>query len=636
MLSFIRDNVQSVLIRFIVGIVALVMLSFGVSSFQDQGINVIATVDGHDIKLENYRYAFEQEQRRYRERYQDQADEAMKAANVSAQVVQRLINSSLVIQSAKDNGFTVTDAELANEIYANQAFQTDNRFDAEKYSTLLKSNRMDKISYELDLRNSLLSSKYQTFLEAGATISQSWLKKEFDKYQTEMDIRLIEIRPEMFAKDISLTDTQIEEYYGANPNQFKQKEQYRIQYFLLSREDVQGQVKVRDREIEKYYAKNKKKEFTTKEAFKSRHILITTPRDKNAEAMQEAKQMAQAAYEQIKANSSLFAALAKSISNDPGSAVQGGELGWAEKGTFVPEYENAVRGMEKGEIAPPFLSTFGYHIVQLQDTRQAQEQPMESVRSEIIKGITAKKAERRLKNKVNKLLKALETQSLEATAQGVDKEVITTKAFDDGTQLESLGYSYQLYTEMKGKKENDKGNFVVNGDKGTLVYQVSEVIPAKTKAFETIKDEAKAFAEREAMAQKADEKLSEYQAQASSKEAFEQLATTLKITPQDLTFKLTDPQVGSVRDVKRFQTSIYKMKKGETQSFAASGQRFLVYLSKKQISSTKKDEEELQKLKQQLREQKAQVLLNALVQERLKQAEVEYNSSMIQALNINI
>lgn len=64
-----------------------------------------------------------------------------------------------------------------------------------------------------------------------------------------------------------------------------------------------------------------------------------------------------------------FAALASVTSEDPGSATQGGDLGWTGPGTFVPQFEETLNGLEEGEISEPFRTQFGWHIVQLMGKR---------------------------------------------------------------------------------------------------------------------------------------------------------------------------------------------------------------------------------------------------------------------------
>ena len=65
-----------------------------------------------------------------------------------------------------------------------------------------------------------------------------------------------------------------------------------------------------------------------------------------------------------------FAGLAKTTSEDPGSAAEGGDLGWTGPGTFVPEFEQNVGALKEKEISEPFKTQFGWHIVQLLGRRE--------------------------------------------------------------------------------------------------------------------------------------------------------------------------------------------------------------------------------------------------------------------------
>ena len=98
---------------------------------------------------------------------------------------------------------------------------------------------------------------------------------------------------------------------------------------------------------------------------RARHILITTN-----EVLDDgsARQKLVEIREQVVAGDD-FAAVAKAISEDPGSAVEGGDLGWQGPGTFVPEFQAVLEELEIDEISMPFKSPFGWHIVQLRERR---------------------------------------------------------------------------------------------------------------------------------------------------------------------------------------------------------------------------------------------------------------------------
>jgi peptidyl-prolyl cis-trans isomerase C len=87
-----------------------------------------------------------------------------------------------------------------------------------------------------------------------------------------------------------------------------------------------------------------------------------------------------------------FEDLAKKNSKDPGSAANGGDLDWANPTSFVPEFSTAMTGLKKGETTPtPVKSQFGFHIIKLEDTRQAQFPAYEEVKGQIDQSLSQKK-----------------------------------------------------------------------------------------------------------------------------------------------------------------------------------------------------------------------------------------------------
>lgn len=128
---------------------------------------------------------------------------------------------------------------------------------------------------------------------------------------------------------------------------------------------------VTDAEIQAAYDKAKAE--AVEPEYRARHILVKT------EA--EAKKLIADLGKKAK-----FEDLAKKHSQDPGSAKNGGELDWANRGSYVKEFSDALAGLKKGETTKtPVKSQFGYHIIRLDDTRQPQIPPLETVRGEIVK-----------------------------------------------------------------------------------------------------------------------------------------------------------------------------------------------------------------------------------------------------------
>jgi peptidyl-prolyl cis-trans isomerase C len=145
-------------------------------------------------------------------------------------------------------------------------------------------------------------------------------------------------------------------------------------------EEVAGKAEPTDAEIQKFYEKNKEAQFTTPEQRCVRHILFNKDQKQKAEDVK--KQLEDGAD---------FAKLAKEYSQDPGSAKKGGDLGCLGKGETVPPFEEAAFGAEEGEIVGPVKTEFGYHILEVTDSKPKQTRPLSEVESQIRSQLAAQK-----------------------------------------------------------------------------------------------------------------------------------------------------------------------------------------------------------------------------------------------------
>ncbi|ARP95930.1 peptidylprolyl isomerase [Bordetella genomosp. 13] len=128
---------------------------------------------------------------------------------------------------------------------------------------------------------------------------------------------------------------------------------------------------VTDAQVQAQYDKLKQEQ-SGKSEYKVRHILVKD--EKNANDI----------LAQVKSDKSKFEDLAKKNSQDPGSAERGGDLGWAPPTNYVPPFADAVSKLKKGELADkPVQTQFGWHVIQVEDTRPVQFPPLDQVRPQI-------------------------------------------------------------------------------------------------------------------------------------------------------------------------------------------------------------------------------------------------------------
>ncbi len=635
MLNLIRDNVQSFGVKFIVAVVAIMMLTFGLSTYQNQGINTLAEVDGVEIRLENYQRVYEHEERQLREQYQENTEQFIKIFRLKSRVMQQLINNAVLLKNARINGLEVSDLELAMAVYENPAFQTDNRFDQKKYDRLLKNYRTNKIAYEKDLRESLLTQKYLNFLNSGISFSRKYVESEYKRFNTELDVQMIELIPELFADQVKITEKQIKSYYESHKTDFEQKKQFVIDYLLLTADDMKDKVIVRDKEITKYYDKHKNTEFSIKESYNSRHILIPVEGKQEAKDDEKAKKQADRIYAELRKNKENFAKLAMAHSADPGSKKNGGNLGWVTQGSFVQAFEQTVASLKKGEISKPVKSQFGYHIIELIDRKEARIRPLDEVKDEITDAVRSGKAKRRLKNKVSKLLKVEEgaiKASMQELATTMGKKVQQTKSFDDEQKLEGLDYSYSLYTALASKALGDRDSFELAADEGMIVYEIRKIIDPFIKPLEEVKTQVQMFARQEAEKAFVKQKGIELAKSIKNKKQYDKLIKLLKTKATAIKFKLVDnnQEAGNMD----FKTGVFKMSPGDIKLITKGQSDVLVYLNSKTEPQEIVKDDEIKTMENQIQRQKATVMLNGIIANTRKETEIKYNQKLLQALQI--
>ena len=186
-----------------------------------------------------------------------------------------------------------------------------------------------------------------------------------------------QLRDEIIAREVFMQEAQLR---GLDATDDYKAQIELARQSILIRElfaDFQTKNPVTDADIkaeyDKFAASNSGKEF------KARHILV----EKEADA--------KAIIAQLKKGGK-FEDIAKKSSKDPGSGANGGDLDWAAAGSYVPEFSEALAKLEKGKMTEtPVKTQFGYHIIRLDDTREAQLPKFDEVKPQIAQQLTQQK-----------------------------------------------------------------------------------------------------------------------------------------------------------------------------------------------------------------------------------------------------
>ena len=170
------------------------------------------------------------------------------------------------------------------------------------------------------------------------------------------DIEYVTIATEPFKADMEVTEEEIESHYQANSAQYMTEEMVSVNYLELDAEEVANNIDVSEEAALEYYERNKDG-YRKPEQRKAAHILVTGD---------DADEKIADIQARLAAGES-FAELAKAESEDPGSASQGGDLGWVSPGDMVEAFDEALFDMETGAVSDPVETEFGVHLIQLEE-----------------------------------------------------------------------------------------------------------------------------------------------------------------------------------------------------------------------------------------------------------------------------
>jgi peptidyl-prolyl cis-trans isomerase D len=482
-------GLKLVLLFVIVAFIATSFFYFGSSSLRGDSARSAApaTVNGEDIPAAR----FQRMQRNYLEYYrrayrQDITPEMAERMGLAQQVVSDLIQEALIIQQAKREGITVGDEELRLRIQSIPAFQDDGRFSRDRYLAQLKQARIEPGEFEAEVRRDLVRQKVEVLVKDGIKVSDAEVEQAYMARfeRVRADWASVESAPLM--AQVTVSDADAEAYVKTHEAQFTRPERRRIEYVLIAPKAFAKVVP--DADAEAYY-KEHRAEFERPKRLKTSHILVRVPPTGGSEAENKSRAKIEEAIRRARAGED-FGKLAKELSEDTATASQGGDLGFVGKGEMVPQFEDAVFALKKGEISPqPVRTPFGYHAIMVSDVQDSGVQPFRDAAVKIKEKLAAERSERAAQAKADEAKPALTAAkefAAEAKKLGVDSKEATV-ARGDG--LEGTGRDPQLEETLFGLAVGGV-SLPVKTSGGFVIARVAESFPAGVPPFAEIKDKA--------------------------------------------------------------------------------------------------------------------------------------------------
>ena len=377
MLQTIRDKFTGWIAIFFIGLLALTLvISFGNMEQTPLQDNVVITVNGEEITLFEFQEEFSNKLAEFQDLLGDEVPEVLEQT-IKESAGEDLIIRVLLLDYLSNNGYRVSPEYVAELIRTNESFQLGGVFIRENYEAILASQGVSVDQFENDLRLQLEINQLRRGLIETAFMTNAEFTQFIELQMQERSGQVLIIDSSRFKDQVNVDPSEVNDYYQNNIDLFQSDEELDVEYLEINIEDVAQQVQFSGDEIRDYY-KNNLDRFVSNEERKSSHILVAIDEDTTDE--QAAKLIKEI---QTKLETETFEELAKQYSDDPGSAAQGGDLGWAETGLFVPEFESALFSMNVGETSEVVKTDFGYHLIRMDDIKPGQQQAFEDIEYEL-------------------------------------------------------------------------------------------------------------------------------------------------------------------------------------------------------------------------------------------------------------
>lgn len=396
----------------------------GYTNFQE-GDSALASVNDESITQQEYDNALRMRLDELRGALGAQFDPALfDAPELRQAVLDEIIHTRVLALAANDAYFATSDQRLRDTISRIPSVQADGRFSNALYREALAAQGLTPAMFENQLRRDLAVQQVLSPLADSVFLPESSLQRLIAAVTEERQIQLKAIAAKQFESSIELSDADLKAYYDANQARFEVAESVDVDYVILDEQKLSTDIQVSDADLQSYYEQNKAR-FGQAEQRRASHILVLIPEGASADEKAQLRQQAEGLANQAKAEEADFAALAREHSEDPGSAQQGGDLDWFERGMMVKAFDDAVFSLQKGDVSNVVESEFGFHIIKLTDIQPAVAKPLEAVKDQILTEIQQQQSARRFAEQAEHFTNQVyeQSDSLEPVASAMNLQV---------------------------------------------------------------------------------------------------------------------------------------------------------------------------------------------------------------------
>ena len=545
------------------------------------GKGIIAKVSGENITVEQVRETARQMAEQQAQQYGKNASMLLPflIQQDTQRAVDQLIGREALLTQAQHLGFKATPEEIKDELqhghYATVFFPGGTFIGEAEYQGLLQQHNLTPAMFEDNVAKEILIGKMQALITGSASVSDAAIRQEFTKENMKVKFEYAVLKQDDIKKGLHPTTEELKAFYDSHQKSYANSipEKRKIKYAVLDTGKIQAGVQVTHDDLQAYYNAHRD-QYRVAEQVKVSHILIKTPLagsdgKVDEKGVAEAQRRAEDLLKQLKAGAK-FEDLAKKNSEDPGSAKEGGSLGWIGKGRTVPEFEKAAFSLPKGQMSDLVKSSYGFHIIRVDDKQDAHMKTLDEVKGEIEPILKQQKTQDIAQKQAEDLLQQAKTQGLDAAAAAKGVSVVTSDFFSRRDLVPGLGPAPQFMDAVFTAGEKSPPE-MASTSQGFAVFQLLAVKPPATPTFEEIHARVETEFENERSSTLLTQKTQELSDRAKTDHDLKKAAKELGATVKTSEFVLPDGQVPDIGSMTGGASVAFSMKPGDISGPIDSG-----------------------------------------------------------------
>jgi peptidyl-prolyl cis-trans isomerase D len=386
MLQNLGDKLKSQrwLATIVLGMLALLFAiwgAYGVVNLSFGAPDYALKVNGERISSQTINRAWQDRQAQLQQMLNGSELTDAQRDEMQQRLVDDYVRRTLLRQRADEDGYRATPGQLREAITSEPAFQVGGKFDPRAARMMLAQMGMSEDAFYRERKEAIAVGQLNQAIEMSEFMTPTELARVYALENEQRELRYMVLPADRFSSGIKIDDAKIQAWYDSHPSDYMTPESVHLKFAELRLDALTPKITVKPEDLQEYYDKTKAR-YSEGEKRHAHHILISIAEPKDAKADAAALARANQIEADLKSGKD-FAELAKKYSADPGSAAQGGDLGWAEKSAYVGPFADALFAMQPGQISDPVKTQFGYHIIRLDEIRPEHVRPFDEVRTEI-------------------------------------------------------------------------------------------------------------------------------------------------------------------------------------------------------------------------------------------------------------